>query len=423
MADRPPGRRILSRENVLSLYLPAITLGLGSGIASPALPVFAKSFDVTVGAASWVFTMYMVGGLVSTIPTGYLVDRIGRRKVLLSGPVLVALASFLTATAHSFPELLFYRFLGGFAQQMWMMARLAMITDVGENRERGRQITGMVGANSAGNLLGPAVGGLVATVWDVRLPFVLHGILSLLAIIPSFRSARETAPGRGTERTGADGGSVPEVGLLALLTVPVLVFFAAQFLGSTTRGALFGGTVNLYPVYAYGADAAMLGMLGTVTAALGIPITFTSGAIMDRFGRKANTVPGFLLLGAALAFTAFTAYVDSPFAWFVVAYILFNIAQSVTSGNMQVIGSDIAPEQARGKFFGMWRLIGEVGQVISPICFGYFAATEGLGYGAAFVFLSTMAFATALVLAFLLKETIGPDRERRKLAETAPAPQ
>lgn len=407
--EQQPSPRLLSRENVLSLYLPAVTLGLGSGIAAPALPVFAKSFDVGVGAASWVFTMYMVGGLVATIPIGYLVDRIGRRKILLSGPVLVGLASFLTATAQSFPELLLYRFLGGAAQQMWMMARLAMITDVGASRQRGRQITGMVGANSAGNLLGPAVGGFVAAWWDIRIPFILHGVLSLLSIVPSFKSARETAPtGR---RQGPAAGATAEVGLMAVLTVPVLAFFLAQFLGSVTRGSLFGGTVNLYPVYAYGVDAAVLGVLGTVTAAIGIPITFISGAIMDRFGRKVNTVPGFLLLGAALTFTAYTAYVESPFAWFVVAYVAFHVAQSVTSGNMQVIGSDIAPERARGKFFGLWRLIGEIGQVVSPICFGFLAS--GQGYGAAFVFLSASAFATALVLATLLKETLGPERARQ----------
>jgi MFS family permease len=407
--EQQPGPRLLSRENVLSLYLPAVTLGLGSGIAAPALPVFAKSFDVSVGAASWVFTMYMVGSLVATIPIGYLVDRIGRRKILLSGPVLVALASFLTARAESFPELLLYRFLGGAAQQMWMMARLAMITDVGASRQRGRQITGMVGANSAGNLLGPAVGGFVAAWWDIRIPFILHGLLSLLSIVPSFKSARETAP-TGKGRAAAAGASA-DAGLMALLTVPVLAFFLAQFLGSVTRGSLFGGTVNLYPVYAYGVDAAVLGVLGTVTAAIGIPITFASGAIMDRFGRKANTVPGFLLLGAALAFTAYTAYVESPFAWFVVAYIAFHTGQAVTSGNMQVIGSDIAPERARGKFFGVWRLIGEIGQVVSPICFGVLASGEG--YGAAFVFLSASSFATALVLATLLKETLGPERARQ----------
>src|SRR5438309_11930690 len=117
--------RILSRENFLTIYLPAATLALGNGIATPALPVYAKSFEVTFGVASQVFVAQLLGGLAASIPTGFLIDRFGRRKIILLGPVLVALSSVLTAFAGSFPELLAFRFLAGWAQQMWMLSRLA----------------------------------------------------------------------------------------------------------------------------------------------------------------------------------------------------------------------------------------------------------------------------------------------------------
>jgi MFS family permease len=126
---------------------------------------------------------------------------------------------------------------------------------------------------------------------------------------------------------------------------------------------------------------------------------------MDRFGRKVNTVPGFVILASGLAFTAWTAHAQLPFGAFVVAFLWFHIGQSITSGNMQVIGSDIAPAQARGQFFGVWRLIGEIGQLLSPIAFAYLV--ESYGYDAGFVFLSATAFATAIVLAFLVKESLG----------------
>src|SRR4051812_41317595 len=119
--------RVYSRENFLSLYLPAIVLGLGQGVASPAIPIFAKSFDVTFGTASLVFIVYMVGAMLATIPTGYLIDRIGRRKIVLAGPILLGLSSFMVASAQSFEMLLLWRLVGGAAQQMWQLGRLAMI--------------------------------------------------------------------------------------------------------------------------------------------------------------------------------------------------------------------------------------------------------------------------------------------------------
>jgi sugar phosphate permease len=84
---------------------------------------------------------------------------------------------------------------------------------------------------------------------------------------------------------------------------------------------------------------------------------------------------------------------------------------------MQIIGSDIAPVHARGQFFGVWRLIGEIGQIVSPIGFAYLVETYA--YDAGFGFLAATALATAIVLAFLVKESLG----RAPRAEPQPAEQ
>lgn len=81
---------VFSRQNLLTIYLPSIAMAAGSGIAAPALPVYAKSFDVGFGMAALILILYEVGSDVATIPIGHLVDRFGRRPMLLSGPVLIA---------------------------------------------------------------------------------------------------------------------------------------------------------------------------------------------------------------------------------------------------------------------------------------------------------------------------------------------
>ena len=386
------------------MYLPAVTLALGTGIAAPAIPVFAKSFDVSVGTASLVFIVHMLGGLVAAIPTGYLADRVGRRKIVLTGPLLVALSSFLVATSQSFEQLLVYRFIGGAAQQMWMLARLAIVADTGGRNQRGRQITGMIGMETTGRLMGPAIGGFIAALWDVRAPFIVHGILSLVAIIPSYKLVKETAPTlRNAEgRTGRNGAGTQRVTLAALLVLPVLMFFAAQFFASLTRGTMFSGAIHLYPVYTYGVGPEAIGLVTTVATAIGLPIVFSTGAIMDRFGRKSTIVPGFFLLSLALAAIAVTAFAGLPFEAYVVAYLLMQTAQSITSGNMQVLGTDIAPPHLRGRFFGIWRTVGEIGVALSPLCFGLLAET--LGYGFSFAFLSSTALIAAVILMTQVKE-------------------
>lgn len=163
---------VFSPYQFLTLYFPALVLALGDSIATPVVPVFAKSFDTGFGVASLV--VYALGGLVAAVPTGFLVDRLGRRPMLFAGPIVMAASSCLTAVAQSFAELWLYRFFGGVAMEMWRQARLAMIADVSKSRQRGRQMSGMVGTEAAGKIAGPAVGGILAA-WSIRMPFVVHG--------------------------------------------------------------------------------------------------------------------------------------------------------------------------------------------------------------------------------------------------------
>jgi len=164
---------VLSSYQFLTLYFPAFILALGYSIATPAIPIFAKSFNTSFGVASLVIVMHALGGLIAAVPTGFLVDHLGRRPMLFAGPLLMAVSSGLTAVAQSFPELLCYRFLGGAAMEMWRQARLAIIADVSKSRQRGRQMSGMVGTEGAGRLLGPALGGMLGA-WSIRMPFVVH---------------------------------------------------------------------------------------------------------------------------------------------------------------------------------------------------------------------------------------------------------
>ncbi len=404
-------QRFFSQQNLLSLYLPAFTLALGNGIAAPALPVYAKSFDVDFGVAALVIIIYEVGGLLATIPTGFMMDRFGRRRILLAGPILVAIASVLVATAHSFPELLVYRFVGGWARQMWMLSRLTVISDTGASESRGRQISGMIGFEGMGRLMGPAVGGFVAAATDVRVPFLLHAVLALLAIAPSFKLVKESMPGSAA-RQAADvpAGERRTGAMAALLTVPVIMFFVAQFLASFARGTLIGGSVQLYAVYQYAVGPEVLGALASATAVIAIPIMFSTGHLMDRFGRTVTAVPGFLLLSVALVFVAATDFAHLPFSAFVVSLFVTQASQSLTAGNMQVIGSVIAPEHMRGRFFGVWRLIGEIGSTASPAMFAVLSTQHS--YAAGFLSLSVAALGAAVLLWTHVRRALGETRVR-----------
>jgi MFS family permease len=413
MADLKPSdpterRGIYAYDQFLTLYFPAFVFALGYSIATPAIPVFAKSFDKGFAVASLVIVMHALGGLIAAVPSGFLIDRIGRRPVLLIGPLLMALSSILTALAGSFTQLLAYRFIGGAAMEMWRQARLAMVADVAKQRQRGRQMTGMIGTEGAGRLIGPALGGVLAG-WSIRVPFVVHGILSVLAILPSVFLLRESAP-----KPKAENGAHADRHLSSREIISLMWdrhyrgFFCAQFFASMTRGVLWGGTMLLYATFAYDVGPQGLGGLATMSTVVGIPITLCCGYLMDRFGRKSTMVPGFALMALGLFFLAAGAGWHWGLVSFIGGFLWVHCGQAVTAGSMQVLGSDMAPANARGRFFGFWRLIGEIGSLVSPAMFGFVA--DRVSYAAAFSMTAVFALITATLLTFAVKETVDKDR-------------
>ena len=85
-APAPGSARAVSWDAFLSTYLPALVLAIGTGVALPAIPSLAKTYAVSFGMASGVVTAFVLGNVCGTIPSGWLIDRFGRRPVMIAGP-------------------------------------------------------------------------------------------------------------------------------------------------------------------------------------------------------------------------------------------------------------------------------------------------------------------------------------------------
>ena len=383
----------VSWDALFSTYLPALVLAIGTGIALPAVPTLAKSFDVSFGVASGVITAFVFGNVAGTIPSGWLIDRFGRRVVLIAGPLLTAATAALIAFVHSFPELLVLRFFGGCAAQMWVMARLAAISHGAAPAQRGRLVSWMFGMDSTGRLTGPIVGGFIASAWGPRAPFLAYAALALIALVPTSALAKDT-PHQGDARKTAD--AKPRTLSLRQIVMPRLPYFALTLFAGLTRGPIQADLLHLYAAFAYQLGPKQIGYLATSAAVLSLPLGFVSGWMMDRFGRKRTNVPGFIGVTLAMSALAVSAIAHLPLVWYVALFLLGVALQALTGGSIQTIGTDVAPPEARGTFLGLFRFTGQGGVALSPIIFALFA--DNIGYGASFLFVA----ACAAIVAFLL---------------------
>ena len=399
-------------ETLVSLLLPAFLLGTGRGFIVPVLPLLAIDFGAGATGAGLLLFVPMLGGVIVSLPTGYLMDRIGRRKLLITSTLLLSASALLILRASSFTEILVYLGINGLAQQMWQMARLTVIADSSAQSRRGRMITGMAGVNRAGTLLGPLAGGAIALV-DLRLPFLLFGIFALLATVPSYLFIRETAPAVLARRRGEAPSKETDISWARLITKPVAVLFTAQFMANVGRGGVQGqgGIYVAYAAFAYGLDSLALGGLSSAMGVVGIPVTLMAGQVMDRFGRKRTIVPASALLTVGLYTMGGVAWGELGLPFFILGFILINLAVSFMAGSMQTLGSDVAPAGARGKFFGVNRLIAEAGSATNP---GIFTLSVALiagagGFTVAFMSMGGFAIAASLLVGLVLRETLRKD--------------
>jgi MFS family permease len=87
--------------------------------------------------------------------------------------------------------------------------------------------------------------------------------------------------------------------------------------------------------------------------------------------------------------------------------ILSGFGNGLGSGAVMTLGSDLAPRGGSGEFLGVWRLIGDAGQVTAPLAVGAIAQLFTLG--AAAVATGGLGLLGAFVMAFLVSETFRRD--------------
>ncbi|HXE29556.1 MAG TPA: MFS transporter [Stellaceae bacterium] len=396
-AIRSGGQAAVSWDAFLSTYLPALVLAIGTGIALPAIPTLAKTYAVSFGMASGIVTAFVLGNVVGTIPSGWLIDRFGNRVVLISAPLITSATSFAIFFSDNFTELLILRFLTGMAAQMWQMARLAAISYGAAPSQRGRLVSWMFGMDSTGRLAGPIIGGFIAAAWGPRAPFLVFAAMALIALIPTSTFGTDTPRQSKGNKKAARTMSLRDV------IMPRLVYFGVALFAGMTRGPLNADLLHLYAAFAYGLGPQQIGYLATAASCLSLPIGFTGGWIMDRFGRKRTMVPGFSGVTIAMALLAVSAYAHLSLAWYVGMFLLGVATQALTGGSVQTVGADVAPAEARGTFLGIWRFTGQGGVALGPIIFALLADT--VDYGSAFLFTSSCAAVVAFLLVRYVPET------------------
>jgi DHA1 family multidrug resistance protein-like MFS transporter len=168
--------------------------GTGIGSLLPVLPLYLRERGASYALVGVIVGAALIAQAIGQWPAGLLTERVGRREMMVIGLTVAALASVAFVLPLSVEWLIALRFVQGLGFAAAIPAELAAVAEVVPPEQLGRAYGWVAGAQQAGFIFGPAIGGFLAVFgrWTV---FTVTGVALLAAaLVVALTLGRSKAP-------------------------------------------------------------------------------------------------------------------------------------------------------------------------------------------------------------------------------------
>ena len=364
-------------HRAVPIVLAAIVIDvIGFGIVMPVLPALITELGHVdlAGAtriAGWMLAVFAVGQFFAGPVLGNLGDRFGRRPVLIAAMAGFSLDYLLMAAAPSLLWLFVGRAVAGIAGATFGPAG-AVIADV-TPPERRAQTFGLLGAAfGIGFIIGPALGGVVAS-FGHRAPFIVAAVLAaanalaMLLFLPETLKPENRRPFRLSE---ANIVSAFRPLFAAGNAAPLLVAWFLWQLG----GIVYPATWAFWCAIRFGWSATEIGWSLAWVGLLQLLVqAFLTGRAVKRFGERSAAVIG-LTAGAGTLY----AYAFATHGWQVYAFFLVGSLGALAYPAMNGLLSRLVDATRQGALQGGLGSMNSVAAILGPLI-----AAQSLAFGSA----------------------------------------
>ncbi|MFF9451933.1 MFS transporter [Streptomyces flaveolus] len=407
------------------LMLSLLIVVLDNSILNVAIKTISTPEPTGLGATQseleWAINAYTLvfAGLLFT--AGLLGDRLGRKKVLLGGLAVFGIGSALAAFSGSPGELITFRAVMGLGAAFVMPATLAVLMNVFEREEQPKAIGIWAGGVGLAIAIGPITGGLLldhfwwGSVFLVNVPIVVVALALMLWLVPD---SRDPNPGR----LDPVGVVLSVVGLVLLVYGIIKGGQLADFTDATVLATTGAGLAVLvaFVVYEKRSDhpsidvtyfrnkvfsaaiaaialvffalmgvtffsvfytQSVLGFSPLETGLLMLPLAASqlifaprARLLVDRFGNRATTTAGMLLIAAMLAAFA-TLEADTPVWLLEVYFFLMGTGMAHIMTPTSVVIMQALPREKAGSASALSNTFRQVGGALGIAVLGSVLST------------------------------------------------
>lgn len=386
---------------------PSLLFAVGTGAIMPVLVLAALQLGASQALASGLMALFGLAGLISTVPVGITIDRIGDRRAMVLATISIAVVTALTVVALAFPGrwslALFVAALGlrAPATAAFSLARQAVVADALPAEQRGQAMTALGGTMRAGNLVGPILGGLLLLWFPLWSVFVFAVITALAATALLFirrlnQGFDETTERRKAARNDEELTQGVRWGAVGLAGVAISALTIAR-VSQPILIALWGTHL--------GWDEARISFIVAMGAAIEMILMIPGGYLKDSLGRATILITCLVIYGAGFFIAPWI-----PTSWgFVVAVVVMSIGNGLGAGVNMTIGADLSPNVGRAKFLSIWAMFSQVGGIGGPAAISALLVVASLS--TAMVSVGGLAWAGAAWMAVFARSIGLPGRK------------
>ncbi len=410
----PPATPVLRlglRENLAQFSLLVAVNALVGGMVGQertVLPLLAKqTFGLTAFTATATFIVaFGATKALTNLATGALVDRIGRKPVLVAGWLVGVPVPLLLIWAPTWGWIIAANVLLGVNQGMTWSTTVVMKIDLVGPARRGTALGFNEAAGYGAVSLTALATGAIAARYGLRpAPFFLGVAFAALGLGLSTLFVRETqgyARQEAAATTGRADGGDGFGAIFARATWRDPTFSAVSQAG-LVNNAVDGLAWGILPLLfaANGQSVQAIGVLAALYPGVWCVAQLFTGAWSDRVGRKPLIVVGMVLQGVALAVVATT----TGFAVWAFGAVLIGLGTALVYPTLIAAVGDVAHPSWRATAVGVYRLWRDTGYVVGALLGGVVADLVDLR--AAVMVVAVLSAASGLVVAVRMIETGG----------------
>ena len=370
--DSSGKKSLLGRKALLFLMVIAFLNTMGITIIGPVVPFITLQHlnnpNNLALVVAWLTASYGICQMIAAPGLGLLSDRFGRRPILFICLLGSAIGYLLFGLGGSLWLLFLGRIIDGLTGGNFSIL-FGYIADISEPEERGKYFGMVGGASGAGFIVGPAVGGLLASV-NYSTPFLVAAGVSLLALLWGYFFLPESLRKEHRITTISIRELNPLQQLASLFRLANLRWLLLALFFYALPFGMLQATLTILMKDSLGWNATQAGLVATAVGAVDILVQgVLVGKLLAIFGNVKLGISSLILVAISYLLLGSIALIASPIL-LIVGIILFAGSGGLVENALRGLISRMVGPRDQGRVSGASQSTQSLAYILGPLLGG-----------------------------------------------------